>query len=38
MPPAGMEPATPLGDRPQNLALDRAFTDIGILFDSLIHI
>ena len=29
MPLAGFEPATPAGDRPQTLALDRSATGIG---------
>jgi len=35
---AGLEPAIPVGDWTRTLALDRTFTDIAILFDSLIHI
>ena len=30
MPPAGFEPATPAGERPQTYALDRSATGIGI--------
>ena len=29
MPPAGFEPAIPVGDRPQTHALDRSATRIG---------
>ena len=29
MPPAGFEPAFPVGDRLQTLALDRSVTEIG---------
>jgi len=38
MPPAGLEPAITVGDRPQALALDHAAAGIGILLDSLVHI
>ena len=32
MPPAGFEPATPAGERPQNYAIDRATTGIDNIF------
>ena len=32
MPPAGFEPAIPLGERPQTYALDRSATGIGTVF------
>ena len=38
MPPTRLEPTIPVDDRPQTLALDRAATAIGILFDYLVHI
>jgi hypothetical protein len=36
--PAGLEPTISIGDRQQTLALDRAATETGILFDYLVHI